>query len=62
VPGPELPDRRPGAVKGKDVPVAIHEPLGVTAELPPQRLKEAALFEAAFADYQARRWTKPKSS
>jgi len=43
-------------VKGKDVPVAIHEPLGVTAELPPQRLKEAALFEAAFADYQARRW------
>jgi adenylate cyclase len=43
-------------VKGKDVPVAIHEPLGVTAELPPERLKEAALFEAAFADYQARRW------
>ena len=43
-------------VKGKDVPVAIYEPLGVTAELPPERLKQAALFEAAFADYQARRW------
>ncbi|MDO9225771.1 MAG: adenylate/guanylate cyclase domain-containing protein [Pseudomonadota bacterium] len=43
-------------VKGKDVPVTIHEPLGITAELPPERLKEAALFEAAYADYQARRW------
>lgn len=43
-------------VKGKDVPVAIHEPLGITSELPPERLKEAALFEAAYADYQARRW------
>ncbi|MDP2433877.1 MAG: adenylate/guanylate cyclase domain-containing protein [Pseudomonadota bacterium] len=43
-------------VKGKDVPVAIYEPLGVTAELPPERLKEAALFESVLADYQARRW------
>ena len=43
-------------VKGKDVPVAIYEPLGVTAELPPERLKEAALFEAVFADYHERRW------
>ncbi len=43
-------------VKGKDVPVAIYEPLGITAELPPERLKEAALFEAVLADYQARRW------
>ncbi|MDD5391155.1 MAG: adenylate/guanylate cyclase domain-containing protein [Gallionellaceae bacterium] len=43
-------------VKGKDVPVAIFEPLGVTAELPPERLKEAALFESVLADYQARRW------
>ncbi|MEW5770521.1 MAG: adenylate/guanylate cyclase domain-containing protein [Pseudomonadota bacterium] len=43
-------------VKGKDVPVAIHEPLGVTAELPPERLKEAEGFAAAFADYQAQRW------
>jgi len=43
-------------VKGKDVPVAIYEPLGITAELPPERIKEAALFEAVLADYQARRW------
>lgn len=43
-------------VKGKEVPVTIYEPLGVTAELPPARLEEVALFEAAFADYQARRW------
>jgi adenylate cyclase len=43
-------------VKGKDVPVSVYEPLGVTAELPPERLKEGELFEAAFADYQARRW------
>jgi len=43
-------------VKGKDVPVSIYEPLGVAAELPPERLKEAELFEAAFADYQAQRW------
>ncbi len=43
-------------VKGKEVPVAVYEPLGVTAELSPERLKEAALFEAALADYQARGW------
>jgi adenylate cyclase len=43
-------------VKGKEVPVSIYEPLGVTAELPSARLEEAALFEAAFADYQAQRW------
>jgi adenylate cyclase len=43
-------------VKGKDVPVSIYEPLGVASELPPERLKEAELFEAAFADYQSQRW------
>lgn len=43
-------------VKGKDVPVSIYEPLGVAGELSPERLKEAELFEAAFADYQAQRW------
>jgi len=43
-------------VKGKDVPVAIHEPLGVAAELSSERLAEASAFEAAFADYQAQRW------
>jgi adenylate cyclase len=43
-------------VKGKDVPVAIFEPLGVAAEIAPERLREAEQFEAAFQDYQARRW------
>ena len=43
-------------VKGKDVPVSIYEPLGVAAELAPERLKEAEQFEAAFLDYQAQRW------
>ncbi|HNF88588.1 MAG TPA: adenylate/guanylate cyclase domain-containing protein [Thiobacillaceae bacterium] len=43
-------------VKGKDVPVAIYEPLGVAAELPSERRQEAERFEAAFADYQAQRW------
>ena len=43
-------------VKGKDVPVAIYEPLGVTAELPVERLREMASFEAALADYEAQRW------
>jgi adenylate cyclase len=43
-------------VKGKDVPVAIYEPLGVAAELAPVRLAEAERFQAAFADYEAQRW------
>jgi adenylate cyclase len=43
-------------VKGKDVPVAIFEPLGVAAEIAPERLEEAEQFEAAFQDYQAQRW------
>ena len=43
-------------VKGKDVPVSIYEPLGVAADLAQERLKEAEKFEAAFQDYQAKRW------
>ena len=43
-------------VKGKDQPVAIYEPLGIAAEVPAERLKEAELFQAAFADYEAQRW------
>ncbi|NTV97315.1 MAG: adenylate/guanylate cyclase domain-containing protein, partial [Thiobacillus sp.] len=43
-------------VKGKQVPVTIYEPLGVAAEVPKERLDEAAEFEAALADYLARRW------
>jgi adenylate cyclase len=43
-------------VKGKDVPVAIFEPLGAKAELAPDALREAERFEAVLADYQGRRW------
>ena len=43
-------------VKGKDVSVAIYEPLGVAAEQSAERLQEAEGFAAAFADYQAQRW------
>ena len=43
-------------VKGKQVPVTIYEPLGVASEVAKDRLDEAAGFEAALADYLARRW------
>ncbi|HEX8979842.1 MAG TPA: adenylate/guanylate cyclase domain-containing protein [Parasulfuritortus sp.] len=43
-------------VKGKAEPVAIYEPLGVAAEVVPERLAAARKFEAALADYQAQRW------
>lgn len=43
-------------VKGKDVPVAIYEPLGLATEMTPERLKEVAQFEAAFQEYQGQRW------
>jgi len=43
-------------VKGKAEPVAIFEPLGVTAELPAELLREVERFEAALGDYHARRW------
>ena len=43
-------------VKGKAQPVAIYEPLGVTAELSADRLAEAQAFETAVRDYHERRW------
>jgi adenylate cyclase len=43
-------------VKGKAQPVSIYEPLGVTAELPADRLAAAQSFEAAVEAYHARRW------
>jgi adenylate cyclase len=43
-------------VKGKVLPVAIYEPLGLTAELDPARIEEAQAFEAAVQDYQAKNW------
>ena len=43
-------------VKGKAQPVAIYEPLGVTAEVGPARLQEAQAFEAALQDYRAQNW------
>ncbi len=43
-------------VKGKEQPVDIYEPLGVAAEVAPERLAEAKAFEAALQDYRAARW------
>jgi adenylate cyclase len=43
-------------VKGKDVPVSIYEPLGETVRLTAEQIAAATAFEAALADYQARRW------
>jgi len=43
-------------VKGKQQPVAIYEPLGVTAQLPAGRIEESQRFEAMLDDYQACRW------
>jgi adenylate cyclase len=43
-------------VKGKDVPVAIYEPLGLVAEMTPQGQQDAERFEAALEDYRAKRW------
>ncbi len=48
-------------VKGKDQPVAIYEPLGLTTELTADRLAEAQAFEAAVEDYRARRWDAAKA-
>ena len=43
-------------VKGKDVPVAIFEPLGLEVELAPEARQETEKFEAALMDYQGRNW------
>ena len=43
-------------VKGKLVPVAIYEALGVEASLTPETLEHARAFEEAFAAYQKQNW------
>ena len=43
-------------VKGKDQPVSIFEPIGLTASLEQARVQEAEQFAAALVDYQAQRW------
>ena len=43
-------------VKGKLVPVAIYEALGLKASLAPETLENARAFEAAFAAYQQQNW------
>ena len=43
-------------VKGKLVPVAIYEALGVKASLTTEALENARAFEAAFAAYQKQSW------
>jgi adenylate cyclase len=48
-------------VKGKDEPVAIYEPLGVTAELAPERIEVAQAFAAVLDDYRQQRWDKAEA-
>lgn len=43
-------------VKGKEQPVAIHQPLGKKGELGEDTVKMAKLFEAAFSLYQKQDW------
>ena len=44
-------------VKGKKVPVKIFELIGLKGESPPERLEKARQFEAAFAEFRARRFS-----
>jgi adenylate cyclase len=43
-------------VKGKELPVAIYQPLGKKGELGEDTVKMAKLFEAAFDLYQKQKW------
>jgi adenylate cyclase len=44
-------------VKGKREPVAIYEPLGPSAGVPPDDRESASAFAAALVDYRAQRWS-----
>jgi adenylate cyclase len=44
------------AVKGRRQGVAVHELLGATGGVPPDRVAAARLYEEAFASYRARRF------
>ena len=44
------------AVKGKDKPTRVYEPLGEMGQVPSERLAFASVYEAAFEDYLARRF------
>ena len=48
-------------VKGKDEPVAIHEPVGLRAELDPAVIAAVETHEAAVAAYRARDWETARS-
>jgi len=45
-------------VKGKDLPVAIFEPLGLSSGMPPEVLDEIAQWEEALAAYRERDWSR----
>ena len=43
-------------VKGKDEPVAIHEPIGVEGAVPKERLEELKLWSQALKAYRSQNW------
>jgi adenylate cyclase len=49
-------------VKGKELPVAIYEPLGPKDDLADSVRQDAAAFEAAFASYQKQDWDAAESA
>lgn len=44
-------------VKGKDLPITIYEPMGLSAELSADSLADLATFEGALHEYRQQNWT-----
>jgi len=44
-------------VKGKDIAVAIYEPLGLQGEIEPSQLEEVELFHQALQRYRSQQWS-----
>jgi adenylate cyclase len=49
-------------VKGKDVAVAIYEPLGLQGQVDAGRMRERELFHEALALYRAQRWDEAEAA
>jgi len=49
-------------VKGKDVAVAIYEPLGLQGQVDAGRMRQRELFHEALALYRAQRWDEAETA